>query len=97
MDTAQDFKLTAQSESPHASRDFNKIKIGRTTLSNDVFFDVDYFKDKHRHRPFRRRDVMRALAEQDIRTLRDISQKYFNMNGIYMRLCRYMAYLYRYD
>lgn len=97
MDTAQDFKLTAQSESPQASRDFNKIKIGRTTLSNDVFFDVDYFKDKHRHRPFRRRDLMRALAEQDVRTLREMSQKYFNMNGIYMRLCRYMAYLYRYD
>lgn len=97
MDTAQDFKLTAQSESPHASRDFNKIKIGKTTLSNDVFFDIDYKYDKLRARPFRRADVTRALAEQDVKSLRNISQKYFSMNGIYMRLCRYIAYLYRYD
>ncbi len=97
MDAAQDFKLTAQTQSPRASRDFNKIKIGKTTLSNDIFFDVDYKMDKHRFRPFRRRDVMRALAEQDVKTLRDMSQRYFAMNGIYMRLCRYIAYLYRYD
>lgn len=97
MATANDFKITSQSESPHTSRDFNKIKIGKTTLSNDVFFDIDYKFDRHRHRPFRRKDIVRALAEQDIKTLRDISQRYFAMNGIYMRLCRYIAYLYRYD
>ena len=97
MDTAQDFRLIAQSASPHASRDYNKIKIGRTTLSNDVFYDVDYKMSKHRLRPFRRKDVERALAEQDVKTLRAISQRYFAMNGIYMRLCRYIAYLYRYD
>jgi len=96
--TANDFKLTSQSESPHTSRDFNKIRIGKTTLSNDVFFDLDYYKkDRARRRPFVRADIMRALAEQDIFTLRAVSQAYFNMNGIYMRLCRYMAYLYKYD
>lgn len=98
MASANDFKITSHSESPHTSRDFNKIKIGRTTLSNDVFFDIDYKNgSRHRHRPIRREDIMRALAEQDIQTLRNISQRYFAMNGIYMRLCRYIAYLYRYD
>ena len=101
MATANDFKITSQSESPHTSRDFsdfNKIRIGKTTLSDDVFFDVEYFKDKYsKYRPLTRAEVMRALAAQDVKTLRVISQRYFNMNGIYMRLCRYMAYLYKYD
>lgn len=41
--------------------------------------------------------VMRALDTRDLPALRKISNYFFNTNGIYSRLCRYMAYLYRYD
>jgi len=33
----------------------------------------------------------------DIPTMRDISNFFYRTSGIYSRLCRYMAYLYKYD
>lgn len=41
--------------------------------------------------------VLRALADRDIQTLRQISEYFYDTNGIYERICRYAAYLYRYD
>lgn len=41
--------------------------------------------------------VIRALADRDIETLRQISEYFYDTNGIYERVCRYAAYLYRYD
>jgi len=29
--------------------------------------------------------------------MRDISNYFYKISGIYQRLCRYMAYMYRYD
>jgi hypothetical protein len=34
---------------------------------------------------------------QDFNKMRDISDFYYRTSGIYNRLCRYMAYLYKYD
>jgi len=33
----------------------------------------------------------------DINKMRDISNFFYRTSGIYSRLCRYMAYLYKYD
>jgi hypothetical protein len=40
---------------------------------------------------------MQAIYRHDYKTLREISNYYYESNGIYYRLCRYLAYLYRYD
>lgn len=42
-------------------------------------------------------DVANALQSRDLRRLRQISYTFFNHSGIYNRLCRYMASLYRFD
>jgi hypothetical protein len=41
--------------------------------------------------------VLNAIYKHDYKTLREISNYFYESSGIYYRLCRYLAYLYRYD
>lgn len=45
----------------------------------------------------RKNYIYSRLAENDIEELRNISNFYYNVNGIYHRVCNYLAFLYRYD
>jgi len=45
----------------------------------------------------KKKTVYMALAENDSNELRNISNFYYNVNGIYHKVCNYLAYLYRYD
>jgi len=49
------------------------------------------------HSYTKKRVVYTALAENDLTEMRNISNFYYNVNGIYHRVCNYLAYLYRYD
>lgn len=44
-----------------------------------------------------KKNVLRAINTGDINAMRDISNFFYKTSGIYSRLCRYMAYLYKYD
>lgn len=96
-DKAQrDFRLV----SPLQKADFNKIKVGKNTLSNDVVKLVNNIvdgKNNNRTPRLKRADIVRAINDQNLKDLRAYSELFYNSNGIYSRLCRYMAYLYRYD
>lgn len=41
--------------------------------------------------------ILKALGDRDAKSLREISNYFYNTNGIYRRVCEYFAYLYRYD
>ena len=41
--------------------------------------------------------ILRALARKDYAMLREISNYFFEVSGLYERLCKYFAGLYRYD
>lgn len=41
--------------------------------------------------------VMKTIYRRDYRTLREISKFFYESSGIYYRLCRYLAFLYRFD
>jgi hypothetical protein len=41
--------------------------------------------------------IYTALADNDLTEMRNISNFYYNVNGIYHRVANYLAYLYRYD
>ena len=75
--------------------DFSKIKVGAKTLNDAVVTLGDLKKinpnlaDKN--------EVLRAIHNGDIEKMRDISNFFFKTSGIYSRLCKYMANLYRYD
>lgn len=74
--------------------DFSKIKLGVQTLT-DAILTNEYkttnptLGDKEY--------ILQAINNNDIPTLRAISDYFYQVSGIYSRLCRYMAYLYRYD
>lgn len=90
--TQRDFRLDA-----HPSLDFNKIRIGGKTYANDVATNIDFSTSSNRSPQVRRDRVERAILENDVPELRKYSNLFFNKSGIYSRLCRYMAYLFKYD
>ncbi len=75
--------------------DFSKIKIGLKTL-DDAIVNVGDLK-KIDSRLASKQDALRAMYNNDFESMREISNFFFKTSGIYSRLCRYMAYLYRYD
>lgn len=75
--------------------DFSKIKVGIKTLDDAVVNLGDYKKINPRLSD--KQEVLRAIHNCDYDTMRDVSNFFYKTSGIYNRLCRYMAYLYRYD
>lgn len=74
--------------------DFNKIKVGIKTLEDAVITSPL----KKANKNFADKDfVLNALQREDIKTLKEISKFYYRVSGIYVRLCRYLSYMYRYD
>lgn len=79
------------------SLDFNSIMIDGRRVGDEVVIHFPYFGKHYRERYITRADVDKALEEKNIVELRRISDAYFAKSGIYSRLCRYMAYLFKYD
>lgn len=75
--------------------DFSKIKIGIKTL-DDAVLTLGSFK-KINPRLADKKEVLQAIDRCNILKLREISDFFYRTSGIYQRLCRYMAYLYKYD
>ena len=75
--------------------DFSKIKVGTKTLEDAILTLGNYRRADTR---FVDRDLIyRALLNRDYEEMRAISNFFFDSSGIYARLCRYMAKMYRYD
>lgn len=84
---------------PRKTVDFSKIKVGKSTLSGDVTTLVRDHDIKNRRARARidRRTIEEAIEDHNIEQLRAISNHFYLKSGIYSRLCRYMAYLFKYD
>ncbi|MBQ0142055.1 MAG: hypothetical protein KBT06_04525 [Prevotellaceae bacterium] len=83
----------AQPRTPNV--DFSKIKVGPKQLE-DAVINLGTFK-KVDSRLGDKCTVLKAIYDNDYETMREISDFFFRTSGIYSRLCRYMAKLYRYD
>jgi hypothetical protein len=77
---------------------YSKVKVGMKVIENgNVIISprdshiggVSSFLDKAY--------IVEQIKNRNIDTLTEISKYYYEVSGIYSRLCRYMAYLYRYD
>lgn len=75
--------------------DFSKIKVGLKTLNDAVINYSDLRKVNPRLAD--KKEILQAIDRCDIPRLREISDFFYRTSGIYQRLCRYMAYLYKYD
>lgn len=93
----RDFRLVSNTQQP--KMDFNQIKVGKKTLSNDVALELDRIIRRN-HMPRKKickEEVEKAILQNNVKEMRRISEIFFRKSGIYSRLCRYMAYLYKYD
>ena len=75
--------------------DFSKIKVGLKTL-DDAIVSYGTFA-KTNARLGNKTTVLEAINNGDVKSLRQISDFFYKTSGIYRRLCRYMAFLYKYD
>lgn len=75
--------------------DFSKIKVGLKTISDATLRLGDL--QKVNPQLASKGEVMRAIYYNNLDKMREISNYFYKISGIYQRLCRYMAYMYRYD
>lgn len=75
--------------------DYGQIKIGTKTLEDAVLNLGSVHKSTKGY--INKAVVMRALFDNDISKLREISNYFYKTSGIYARLCNYIATMYRYD
>ncbi len=77
---------------------FKSIKVGVKNL-DDAILDLGYLKKMSNLRiPYGDKAILyRALMENDYKVLRSFSRFFYKTNGIYQRLCQYIAFMYRYD
>ena len=97
---AKGFQMTADDtrnpfEDKYVPTDFSKIKIGVKTLQ-DAVLSLGSLR-KVNSKLANKESVLRAIALNNTEEMREISNFFYRTSGIYNRLCRYLAYMYRYD
>ena len=87
--------LETNDSSRYVETDFSKIRVGIKTLQ-DAVYNVNTFSKINKNfgdKQF----VLKAIHDGDLKAVREVSNFYYKVSGIYQRLCRYMAYMYTYD
>ena len=74
---------------------FEKIKVGAKIL-DDATFRLGDLREIN-PRLANKKTVLEAINNYDLETMREISEFFYKTSGIYSRLVRYMAFMYRYD
>ena len=75
--------------------DYGKIKVNTRTL-DDAVLNLGSIQ-RVTHNIVNKDIVYRALLDNDVVRLREISNYFYKMSGIYQRVCNYAATMYRYD
>lgn len=90
MDDSRDLKIHFSNENL-----YNKIKVDQKVLEDAV---LELGSLKHGYKEYgNKKEVIKILAEHDKERIRDLSNYYYNINGIYQKVCNAFAFLYRYD
>ena len=77
--------------------DYRKIKVGPKSLDDAILNLGSYNSALPKYNGISKGMILQALANNDYRELRRISNLFYNVSGMYQRVCDYFAYLYRYD
>ena len=77
--------------------EYKKIKVGVRHLEDAVLNLGSIKQSLPNHMYTNKKNILKALAENDLVELRAISNFFYNLNGVYERVCNYFATLYRYD
>lgn len=74
--------------------DYSKIKVGIKQLE-DAVINLGSYKKLN---PSMSKDaIQRAIASGNVEFMREVSDFYFKISGIYSRLCKHLSNFYRYD
>ena len=92
---SQSFDLFNPQEESSNPTLYRKVKVGPISLE-DATVRLGSFKKVNRYLGDKI-EILRAIESGDITRMREISDFFFKTSGIYARLCKYMAFLYRYD
>jgi hypothetical protein len=76
---------------------YRKIKVGPKTLDDAVLNLGSYNQALPKYNGISKGMILQALANNDYKELRRISNLFYSVSGMYQRVCDYFAYLYRYD
>ena len=74
---------------------YGKVKVGQGVL-NDATINLGALSTANINYGNKNR-VLKALAEQNLNELREISNYFYRTSGIYQRACNYFATMFRYD
>lgn len=81
---------------PELITNYNKIKVGVKTLEDAIFNLGDIVKNGNKNLA-NKGLIMKALADNDLEVLRQVSNYFYKTSGLYQKVCNYFAFLYRYD
>lgn len=76
---------------------YNRMRVGAKTLDGEISVIYPDVEGHARRRKQDRGDVVKVITQGSDKEIRALSDLFFRKSGIYSRLCRYMANLYRYD
>ena len=74
--------------------DYSKIRVGIKSL-DDAIINLGAYRKLNPN--MTKENIQRAIARGDIEFMREASEFYFKVSGIYSRLCKHLANFYRYD
>lgn len=75
--------------------DFSKLVMGGNTLEDAIFKLGDLQSTNPNLAD--KQNILNAINKLDLKTMRQISELFYRISGIYSRILRYMAFMYRYD
>ena len=74
---------------------YGNIKLGFQTI-DDATLQLGTY-GRVNPRLGKKSEVLRAINNYDVKTMREISDFFYKTSGIYARVLRYMAFMYCYD
>ena len=74
---------------------FSSVKVGQKKLDDATLTLSDLKKANPRLAD--KNTILQAIDRYDLKQMREISDFFYRTSGIYSRILRYMAFMYRYD
>jgi hypothetical protein len=75
--------------------EYGALKIGKKNIE-DIVYDVNIARNMSKNFTTKN-NILKALKDNDLAALREISEYFYRTDGIYFRVCNYFAQMYRYD
>lgn len=77
------------------SYDYSKMRVGLRTVE-DATINLGSFSQVKKNYSDKAH-ILNAINQKNYNEVRDISHFYYETSGIYQRVCKYLAFLYKYD